>query len=116
MRTGDRWKCSPLPACPSTITGSVLPGLGHDASIREIVRRNASGLLPAATIGDTVSINYYDDQGQATVLNSGGNLVELVVARGQFGSQACRYPLRMHLFVRRGAGPLLSLVAHRQAE
>jgi len=63
------------------ITGQTLAGMAHDASIREVIRRNSVGLLPAATIDTAVEINYYDGLGAASTENASGNVVEIVVTK-----------------------------------
>lgn len=62
------------------VTGSTRPGLGHDASIREIVRENAAGLISAAEAPSMITIEYYDPQGAPTGNNDGGNTIVLSVS------------------------------------
>lgn len=60
------------------ITGSTKSGMGHDASIRDVVKRNAFGLLDAADDGK-IKINYFDPSGTATTANDPGNMVVVAV-------------------------------------
>lgn len=61
------------------VTGRTIDGLGHDASIREVVRRNTAGFLTPANVGSLVTIEYYDAVGAASALNEGGNTIVLAV-------------------------------------
>lgn len=61
------------------ITGRTLAGSGHDASIKEVIRTRAGGVLTQAQADELVTIQYYDPSGTATTENAGGNTVVLSV-------------------------------------
>lgn len=61
------------------ITGAVMPGMGHSASIREKVRLSSAGLIDQATIDQTVVVTFYTPQGTVVNDNAGGNLVEVSI-------------------------------------
>lgn len=61
------------------ITGRTLGGAGHDASIKQVIRSRAGGVLSQAQADSLVTIQYYDPSGAATAANSGGNTVVLSV-------------------------------------
>lgn len=66
------------------MTGRVIPGTsGHDASIKQVIRRRTAGLLTQAQADQLVSIQYYTpsgvNAGSGTGSNAGGNTVVLTV-------------------------------------
>ncbi len=64
------------------ITGSTLPGLGHDDSIREIVRSNSLGVLVTEEELDRVQVEYFlpaCSTGCGTGNNAAGNIVVVSV-------------------------------------
>ena len=61
------------------ITGKTLDGLGHDASIRSVVRRQSVGMISEADAERLITIDYYDGEGVATGANHGGNTLVLSV-------------------------------------
>ena len=66
------------------ITGQTQPGLGHDASIKQVVKKNALGLLSTAADEQKIKIRYFavDGSGQTTA-NAPGNIVEVSVENYQ---------------------------------
>jgi len=62
------------------ITGQTKTGQGHDASIRSVVVERSAGLINAADAESLISIAYYDNNGDPTLLNQGGNTIVLSVA------------------------------------
>jgi Flp pilus assembly protein TadG len=61
------------------ITGRVLSGSGHDASIKEVIRRRAGGILTTQQATNLITIQYYNPLGVATSSNAGGNTIVLTV-------------------------------------
>jgi Flp pilus assembly protein TadG len=61
------------------ITGRTLPSMGHDDSIKEVIRTRTGGLLTAEQADALITIQYYDPAGVATAQNAGGNTVVLAV-------------------------------------
>lgn len=61
------------------ITGRTLGSDGHDASIKEVIRRRAGGVLSEEQADDLITIQYYDPSGVATAVNAGGNTIVLTV-------------------------------------
>jgi Flp pilus assembly protein TadG len=61
------------------ITGRTLGSSGHDASIKEVIRTRAGGVLSRDQADDLITIQYYDPSGAATTANAGGNTVVLSV-------------------------------------
>jgi len=62
------------------ITGRTLSGLSHDASIREVVKRNSLTLLSSAANQAKIKIRYYQPDGAtATANNAAGNIVVVAV-------------------------------------
>lgn len=61
------------------ITGQTKTGMGHDASIRSVVVEGSVGLVDAADADSMISINYFDQYGNATLFNHGGNTIVLTV-------------------------------------
>lgn len=64
------------------ITGNTLNGLGHDASIKKIVKDNSFGILTDADMGK-VEISYFDPSGASTAANDPGNMVVVAVKNYQ---------------------------------
>lgn len=63
------------------ITSRCKSGMHHDASIRDVVRKQSMGLLAGAE-DSAISIKYYiPDTLAETNLNAGGNLIEVSVER-----------------------------------
>lgn len=62
------------------ITGRTVSGLGHDASIRQVVTRNAAGLIDPAQADSLITIEYFDRDGSPTANNDGGNTLALAIA------------------------------------
>lgn len=65
------------------MTGRTEPGLGHDASIKQVVQRYAIGFLSGSEGADKIHIRYYAP-GTLTELtgpgsNAGGNIVEISI-------------------------------------
>ncbi|MGH9627541.1 MAG: TadE/TadG family type IV pilus assembly protein [Bryobacteraceae bacterium] len=69
--------------CRYAITGQVEPGMGHDASIRSVVKRYSMGFLNGEDADAMIHIEYYDPRTLAAVSgngsNRGGNIVEVSV-------------------------------------
>ncbi len=61
------------------ITGRTLGGAGHDASIKQVIRTRAGGVLSETQADELISIQYYDPSGAATTSNTGGNTIVLSV-------------------------------------
>lgn len=62
------------------VTGRTESGLGHDASIKAVVQRNALGFLSGSSDLSKVYIRYYAPGSLAeTQSNAGGNIVEISV-------------------------------------
>jgi Flp pilus assembly protein TadG len=61
------------------MTGRTLGSAGHDASIKQVIRTRAGGVLSQAQADSLITIQYYDSTGTATTANSGGNTVVLAV-------------------------------------
>jgi Flp pilus assembly protein TadG len=62
------------------ISGRTLPGQAHDASIKQVVKNNALGLLNAADKDELIKVNYYLADGfGATSNNAAGNIVVVSV-------------------------------------
>jgi hypothetical protein len=62
------------------ITGRTETGLGHDASIRSVVRFHALNFIPAADAVSRIGIRYYrPDTLAETTSNAGGNIVEISI-------------------------------------
>lgn len=67
------------------VTFQTLPTMCQDASIKEIVRRNAMGFLKPADVTSKVFVRYYrPDTLAATTANQPGNLVEISVENYQW--------------------------------
>lgn len=60
------------------ITGETESGLGHDASIKSVVREHSFGLLEPAD-DELITLQYYDYDGNATTENDPGNLLVLSI-------------------------------------
>lgn len=60
------------------ITGETKPGMGHDASIRDVVKRSSFGLLDSSDDGK-IKIEYFDPAGSKTSANEPGNMVVVEV-------------------------------------
>ena len=66
------------------ITAKTLNGLAHDASIKQVVRDNAFGLLSGAGQTDAIIIEYFAADGTgATSANAAGNLVKVSIRNYQ---------------------------------
>jgi Flp pilus assembly protein TadG len=62
------------------VTGRREDGLGHDASIKGVVQRNAMGFLSGSAGAEKIHIRYYVPGTLAeTASNAGGNIVEVTV-------------------------------------
>ena len=62
------------------ITAKTLPGMAHDASIKQVVQNNAFGLLSAAGQTDAVLIEYFGADGSGpTAVNGAGNIVRVSI-------------------------------------
>lgn len=61
------------------ITGQTKSGLGHDASIRSVVVDGSVGLVDSTDADAMISIQYFDQQGNPTPFNQGGNTIVLTV-------------------------------------
>lgn len=61
------------------ITGRTLGTSGHDASIKQVIRTRAGGVLTEQQATDLITIQYYDSSGGATAANAGGNTIVLAV-------------------------------------
>ena len=62
------------------ITAKTLPGLAHDASIQQVVRDNAFGLLSAPGQTDAVIVEYFSADGSGpTAVNGAGNIVRVSI-------------------------------------
>lgn len=67
------------------VTFQTLPSMCQDASIKEIVRRNAMGFLKPADVTSKVFVRYYrPDTLATTTANQPGNLVEISVENFQW--------------------------------
>ena len=66
------------------ITARTLPGLAHDASIKQIVQNNAFGLLSGPGQADAIVIEYFAADGTgATSSNGAGNIVQVSIRNYQ---------------------------------
>lgn len=66
------------------ITAKTLPGLAHDASIKEVVRDNAFGLLSGPGRTDAIVIEYFSADGTGvTSENAAGNIVRVSIRNYQ---------------------------------
>lgn len=71
------------------VTSRTESGMGHDASIKSVVQRNAMGFLNGATGAEKIRIRYYVPGTLAeTVSNAGGNIVEVSVEGYNWGWMA----------------------------
>ena len=62
------------------VTYQTQPGMGHDASIKSIVQRNAAGFLTSPSGAARIHIRYYQPETLAETPNNWpGNLVEVSV-------------------------------------
>ncbi len=62
------------------VTSQTLSGMGQDASIKAVVEQNSFGFVTGATASN-IAINYYNPVTlSATLVNAGGNVVEIVVS------------------------------------
>ena len=62
------------------ITAKTLPGLAHDASIKQVVRDNAFGLLSSPGQTDAIVIEYFSTDGTGvTSANAAGNIVRVSI-------------------------------------
>ena len=62
------------------ITGRTLTGLGHDASIRQVVTQRSVGLIDPAQADSLITIEYFDQSGSPTASNDGNNTLALSIA------------------------------------
>ena len=60
------------------VTGTTLGGMGHDASIKEVMRRNATGMLRTADLS-SIQIHYFEPDGDTSATNSAGNLIRISI-------------------------------------
>lgn len=68
------------------VTYQLVPGLGHDASIRSVVKHHAMGFLSGSAGDSKVKIRYYTpDTFTETSENLPGNIVEVSVEGFQWG-------------------------------
>ena len=61
------------------MTGRTLGALGHDASIKEVIRSRSGGVLSQSQADALITIQYFDPSGTATAVNAGGNTIVLAV-------------------------------------
>ena len=66
------------------VTGNIKPGLGQDASIKQVVQDNAMGFLDGSGGHDLIAITFYSPGNLALPLsgagsNAGGNIVKVSV-------------------------------------
>ncbi len=62
------------------VTYQTVQGMGHDASIRQVVQNNAMGFLAGTAGANMIRIRYYDPITFAeTSSNSPGNLIEISI-------------------------------------
>lgn len=62
------------------ITAKTLPGLAHDASIRQVVRTNSFGLLNDPALDDRILVEYFAADGTGpTGTNGAGNIVKVSI-------------------------------------
>lgn len=68
------------------VTYQVVPGLGHDASIRSVVKNHSMGFLSGASGDSKIKIRYYTpDTFTETPANAPGNIVEVSVEGFRWG-------------------------------
>jgi hypothetical protein len=68
------------------VTYQTANGMGHDASIRAVVRSNAMGLLSSDESAENITIRYYDPDTLVEVGgNDPGNLIEVSVENHMWG-------------------------------
>jgi hypothetical protein len=68
------------------VTYQVVPGLGHDASIKSVVKNHSMGFLNGAAGDSKIKIRYYTpDTFTETLENAPGNIIEVSVEGFQWG-------------------------------
>ena len=68
------------------VTYQIAPGLGHDDSIRSVVKKHSMGFLSGTTGDEKVKIRYYTpDTFTETPANAPGNIVEVSVENFNWG-------------------------------
>jgi hypothetical protein len=71
------------------VTFQVMPGMQHDASIKQVVKNNAMGFLSDALGDSRIFIRYYDPTTLAfTAANAPGNVVEISIEGFNWGWMA----------------------------
>lgn len=70
--------------CRYAVTSTTMAGMGHDASIGQVVKTHALGFLSTAKVGSgadcKICIRYFDaDTGAEVASNAPGNIVEVSV-------------------------------------
>jgi Flp pilus assembly protein TadG len=70
--------------CRYAVTSQTTGGLGHDASIGQVVKYNALGFLNSSAVGSgagcTICVRYFDpDNGNEVAANAPGNIVQVSV-------------------------------------
>jgi hypothetical protein len=68
------------------VTYQTQSGLGHDGSIKQIVKTNALGFLSGTNGSNYIKIKYYDPETLVeTPANSPGNIIEISIENYQWG-------------------------------
>jgi Flp pilus assembly protein TadG len=68
------------------VTYQTASGMGHDASIKDVVKSSAMGFLSSSAASTKIKIRYYNpDTLVETAANAPGNLVEVSVEGYQWG-------------------------------
>jgi hypothetical protein len=68
------------------VTYQIQAGLGHDGSIKEVVKTNALGFLSNGTGPSHIKIRYYDPETLVeTTANNPGNIIEISIENYQWG-------------------------------
>lgn len=71
------------------VTYQLMPGMQHDASIKQVVKNNAMGFLSDTSGDSKIFIRYYDPNTLAfTAANAPGNIVEISVEGFNWGWMA----------------------------
>jgi hypothetical protein len=74
------------------VTGQTLTGMGHDASIKQIVKNNAMGFLGASGSDEKIKIRYYNpDTGAEVSANTQGNIVTVSIEGLNFTQAAALF-------------------------
>ncbi len=68
------------------VTYQLVPGMGHDDSIRSVVQHHSMGFLAGTAATEKVRIRYYDSESFVeTTENAPGNIVEVSVENFNWG-------------------------------